>query len=39
VSDVWVAGEHLVRDRVPVRVDRVALAARASLWQTKLREP
>jgi len=37
VSDVWVAGERVVRDRVPVRVDVPALAARTRLWQQKLR--
>jgi len=39
VSDVWVAGEHLVRDGALVRVDRGALSARARLWQQKLRAP
>ncbi len=37
VCDVWVAGERVVRDRVPVRVDVPALAARTRLWQQKLR--
>jgi 5-methylthioadenosine/S-adenosylhomocysteine deaminase len=36
VTDVWVAGERVVRQRVPVKVDVASLAARARLWQQKL---
>jgi len=37
VTDVWVAGERVVRERTPTRVDVPALAARARLWQQRLR--
>lgn len=36
VSDVWIAGERVVRDRIPTRVDLAALAGRVRLWQRKL---
>jgi 5-methylthioadenosine/S-adenosylhomocysteine deaminase len=36
VSDVWVAGERLVADRVLARVDAKELAARARFWQDRL---
>jgi 5-methylthioadenosine/S-adenosylhomocysteine deaminase len=36
VTDVWIAGERVVRERVPTKVDVAALAARARLWQQKL---
>jgi 5-methylthioadenosine/S-adenosylhomocysteine deaminase len=36
VTDVWVAGERVVRARQPVKVDLASLAARARLWQQKL---
>jgi 5-methylthioadenosine/S-adenosylhomocysteine deaminase len=36
VTDVWVAGERVVRGRTPVRLDVASLAARARLWQQKL---
>jgi 5-methylthioadenosine/S-adenosylhomocysteine deaminase len=37
VTDVWVAGERVVRERHLSTVDTAALAARARLWQQKLR--
>jgi 5-methylthioadenosine/S-adenosylhomocysteine deaminase len=37
VTDVWVAGRHLVRGRRLTSVDEAALAARTQLWQHKLR--
>jgi 5-methylthioadenosine/S-adenosylhomocysteine deaminase len=37
VTDVWVAGERVVRERVPVKIDLSSLAARVRLWQQKLR--
>jgi len=37
VTDVWVAGEHVVRERMPTKVDVPALAARVRLWQHRLR--
>jgi 5-methylthioadenosine/S-adenosylhomocysteine deaminase len=36
VSDVWVAGERVVRDRRLARIDEAALSARANLWRQKL---
>jgi 5-methylthioadenosine/S-adenosylhomocysteine deaminase len=36
VSDVWVAGERLVEDRVLTRIDAHDLAARARFWQDRL---
>ena len=36
VTDVWVAGQRVVRDRTLVNVDEHALVARARLWQHKL---
>jgi 5-methylthioadenosine/S-adenosylhomocysteine deaminase len=36
VTDVWVAGEQLVEDRVLTRVDAQDLAARARFWQDRL---
>ncbi len=36
VSDVWVAGERLVEDRVLTRIDVQDLAARARFWQDRL---
>jgi len=36
VSDVWVAGERVVRDRELVRIDVADLQARAALWHTKI---
>jgi 5-methylthioadenosine/S-adenosylhomocysteine deaminase len=36
VTDVWVAGEHVVRDRRLAMLDEAALLARAQLWQQKL---
>src|SRR5258705_13941935 len=35
VSDVWVAGERLVEDRVLTRIDAHDLAARARFWQDR----
>ena len=36
VSDVWVGGERVVRDRRLATVDEAALLARAQLWRQKL---
>jgi len=36
VTDVWVAGERIVRDRRLTTVDVAALAGRVRLWQQKL---
>jgi 5-methylthioadenosine/S-adenosylhomocysteine deaminase len=36
VTDVWIAGERLVADRVLTTVDEAALFARARLWQERL---
>jgi 5-methylthioadenosine/S-adenosylhomocysteine deaminase len=36
VTDVWVAGERIVRDRKLPLLDEPALLARAKLWQQKL---
>jgi 5-methylthioadenosine/S-adenosylhomocysteine deaminase len=36
VSDVWVAGERLVAERVLTRIDAQDLAARARFWQDRL---
>ena len=36
VSDVWVAGERVLRDRVLTRLDLADLQGRAVLWQTKI---
>ncbi|MGD9952547.1 MAG: TRZ/ATZ family hydrolase [Burkholderiales bacterium] len=36
VTDVWVAGERVLRDRQLARVDVADLQARARLWQTRL---
>ncbi len=37
VTDVWVAGEHLVADRTPLRLDVAEIAASAERWGTRLR--
>jgi 5-methylthioadenosine/S-adenosylhomocysteine deaminase len=37
VTDVWVAGERVVRERRLTTIDTPALAARARMWQQKLR--
>jgi 5-methylthioadenosine/S-adenosylhomocysteine deaminase len=37
VTDVWVAGERVVRERQTTKVDLTSLAARVRLWQHKLR--
>lgn len=36
VSDVWVAGRRVVRDRILTTLDLPRLQAKAALWQTKL---
>jgi 5-methylthioadenosine/S-adenosylhomocysteine deaminase len=36
VTDVWVAGERVLRDRQLTRIDVADLQARARLWQTKI---
>ncbi len=37
VTDVWIAGEHLVADRELVRLDGLAIAAAADRWGDRLR--
>lgn len=39
VTDVWVAGEHLVANRELVRADRDAIVAGAERWSSRLRKP
>jgi 5-methylthioadenosine/S-adenosylhomocysteine deaminase len=36
VTDVWVGGERVLRDRQLTRVDAADLQGRAALWQTKI---
>jgi 5-methylthioadenosine/S-adenosylhomocysteine deaminase len=36
VTDVWVGGERVLRDRQLTRIDVADLQARARLWQTKI---
>jgi 5-methylthioadenosine/S-adenosylhomocysteine deaminase len=36
VTDVWVAGQRVVADRVLTTIDTAALAARARFWQERL---
>jgi len=36
VSDVWVGGERVLRERELTRVDGADLQGRAALWQTKI---
>lgn len=36
VTDVWIAGERVLEDRRPTRVDVDALASRARAWQARL---
>jgi 5-methylthioadenosine/S-adenosylhomocysteine deaminase len=36
VTDVWVGGERVLRDRQLTRVDVADLQGRAALWQTKI---
>jgi 5-methylthioadenosine/S-adenosylhomocysteine deaminase len=36
VTDVWVAGERVLRDRTLTRLDLADLQGRAVLWQTKI---
>lgn len=36
VSDVWVAGERVLRERQLTRIDVADLQGRAALWQTKI---
>jgi 5-methylthioadenosine/S-adenosylhomocysteine deaminase len=36
VTDVWIAGERVLRDGEPTRLDLADLHARAGLWQTKI---
>lgn len=38
VSDVWVAGRRVVRDRTLTTLDTARLQAKASLWQSRLAE-
>ncbi len=37
VSDVWVAGRELMRDRRLLSLDQTAVLARAAEWQTRIR--
>jgi len=36
VTDVWIAGERVLRDREPTRLDLADLQGRAGLWHTKI---
>ncbi len=36
VTDVWIGGERVLRDREPTRLDLADLQARAALWHTKI---
>lgn len=36
VTDVWIEGERVLRDREPTRLDLADLQARAGLWHTKI---
>jgi 5-methylthioadenosine/S-adenosylhomocysteine deaminase len=36
VTDVWVAGRHLVRDRRPVRIDVTELLNRVERWRARI---
>ncbi|MGM0594720.1 MAG: TRZ/ATZ family hydrolase [Pseudomonadota bacterium] len=38
VSDVWVAGRHLLKDRQLTTLDEAAILENTRQWQTKLRE-
>jgi len=38
VTDVWVAGERLVRDGTLTSLDRFELSARARMWQERLQD-
>ena len=38
VTDVWVAGKHLLKDRILTTLDRDEILARARQWQTKLKQ-
>jgi 5-methylthioadenosine/S-adenosylhomocysteine deaminase len=39
VTDVWVGGERIVRERRLTTVDAAALSGRVQLWQQKLAQP
>jgi 5-methylthioadenosine/S-adenosylhomocysteine deaminase len=36
VSDVWVGGHHLLRDRVPTTFDEAAVRARTEAWRARI---
>ncbi|MFI4924549.1 MAG: TRZ/ATZ family hydrolase [Vicinamibacteria bacterium] len=36
VTDVWIAGERLVADRVLLRIDAAAIDARAAVWRDRI---
>jgi len=36
VSDVWVAGQHLLKDRVLTTMDQQAIIAKARQWREKI---
>jgi 5-methylthioadenosine/S-adenosylhomocysteine deaminase len=38
VTDVWVAGEHLVAERVALRLDVTEIGESAQRWGRQLRE-
>jgi hypothetical protein len=38
VTDVWVAGEHLVAERVALRLDVTEIGEAAQRWGRQLRE-
>lgn len=38
VSDVWVAGRHLLKDRALTTLDETELKAKAAAWQQKIRK-
>jgi 5-methylthioadenosine/S-adenosylhomocysteine deaminase len=37
VTDVWVAGEHLVAEGAALRLDIAEIGAAADRWRTRLR--
>lgn len=39
VSDVWVAGKHLLKDRQLTQVDQAEIIANAQAWADKIQEP
>jgi len=39
VSDVWIAGKHLLKDRQLTQIDQAEIIANAQAWAEKIREP